>query len=168
VLNRDGTILLYYKDTAGTLDRATVGLQNATRDRGITIVYAQPYLKDNLAIRIEIDPSWFGVSPSSGVLDPWGSTNLSVRLMADAFPNGTYAGVVHIEDQQDQQSNVTIPIEMTVNEAPRVTLSSPVESAVWVAGDSIPIAAMAEDADGIIKVEFYADGTKLHKSVHTL
>jgi hypothetical protein len=165
VLNRDGTILLYYKDTAGTLDRATVGLQNATRDRGITIVYAQPYLKDNLAIRIEIDPSWFGVSPSSGVLDPWGSTNLSVRLMADAFPNGTYAGVVHIEDQQDQQSNVTIPIEMTVNEAPRVTLLSPVESAVWVAGDSIPIAAMAEDADGIIKVEFYADGTKLGDAV---
>ncbi|MGA8033138.1 MAG: Ig-like domain-containing protein, partial [Casimicrobiaceae bacterium] len=54
------------------------------------------------------------------------------------------------------------PILKAANKAPTVTLTSPVNGAVFTAGNSVTLSAAASDSDGsIAKVEFYRSGTIL-------
>src|SRR6266436_3031428 len=62
VLERDGTILFYYKEMTGNVNSATVGIQNVDGDKGVTIANEQPYLKTNLAVRITQSTQWLQVS----------------------------------------------------------------------------------------------------------
>src|SRR5205085_3144591 len=54
VLYDDGRILFYYKDLNGEIEDATVGVQDSTRQHGLTVAYQQPYLKNDLAVEIAI------------------------------------------------------------------------------------------------------------------
>ena len=53
VLYPNGTIMYYYHSmTATILNSATIGIQNATRDDGLTVVYNDDYIHDEMAIRL--------------------------------------------------------------------------------------------------------------------
>ena len=53
VLYPNGTIMYYYQSmTASILNSGTIGIQNATQDDGLTVVYNDAYVHDGLAIRL--------------------------------------------------------------------------------------------------------------------
>ncbi|MES2476564.1 MAG: Ig-like domain-containing protein [Verrucomicrobiota bacterium] len=50
---------------------------------------------------------------------------------------------------------------LSTNVAPVVTLTSPAHGSVYLQGDTIALSATASDADGILRVEFYAGPNKI-------
>jgi Big-like domain-containing protein/nidogen-like/alpha/beta hydrolase family protein DUF900/thrombospondin type 3 repeat protein len=112
VLNKDGLIQFYYKDMAGTLDDATVGLQNATGDRGLTIAFNQPYLKQNLAIEITQSAAWFKEVPVDLLLLPGGAASFLVTL--DGFGFGTFRGGLTVMTDNPSDAPFDLPVTMTV------------------------------------------------------
>jgi|GEM_PF-2205218 len=52
ILKPDGEILFQYKELVGTVDSATVGVENNNGTKGLEIAYNETYLKDELAISI--------------------------------------------------------------------------------------------------------------------
>jgi hypothetical protein len=96
VLRNDGTIQFYYKDMSGTLNGATVGIQNSTRDKGLTIAYRQPYLKSNFAVQITQFTAWFQASPTSAVLQPGATETFTVTLDSRVLTPGVFRGGVFV------------------------------------------------------------------------
>jgi Bacterial Ig domain/Bacterial TSP3 repeat len=164
VLNADGTILFYYKEMTGTLDDCVVGIQNSGKDKGLTIAYQRAYLKDNLAVRIVDSATWFSVNPASGSLASGESTTLNALLDARAFESGNYSGAIRIVADSSPALNLTVPVTMTVNAAPEVTLISPEEGWPFAEGTQMTLQADALDQDGVRKVEFYDGTVKLGES----
>ncbi|MBS1252601.1 MAG: Bacillopeptidase F [Anaerolineales bacterium] len=53
ILQSDGTLRFQYKDVdEGRIDEATVGIQNADGTEGITIAHDEPYVEDEMAVRV--------------------------------------------------------------------------------------------------------------------
>lgn len=119
VLNRDGTVVFYYKDMQGTVDGAVVGIQNLATNQGITIAYYEPYLKSDLAIRIvpwsEWQPApWLQVSPATMSLAPGASAELSVTLDGRMLAPGLFSGGITISSDDPSATPREIPVTMTL------------------------------------------------------
>ncbi len=80
---------------------------------------------------------------------------------------GVYSLTVIATDDKNASSTsraVTVTV-LDPNSAPAVTLTSPSEGSVFIAGEAITIEAEAFDSDGAVaKVEFYQGSTKLGES----
>ena len=161
VLQNDGAILFYYKEMTGTLDDAVVGIQNATKDKGLTIAYQQSYLKDNLAVRIDTSMTVVSISPTVVDLPSGQSASLEVTYNAAGFETGDFDSVLHAA--ADNLSN-EVSIKMLVNDGPEVTVNAPPPNAIYLEGDDISLGADAFDLDGVAVVEFYDGATKLGES----
>ncbi|HSS96851.1 MAG TPA: Ig-like domain-containing protein, partial [Terriglobales bacterium] len=164
VLQRGGAILFYYKEMTGTLDEALVGIQNDTKDKGLTVAFRESYLKNNLAVRIVTSTSWVTVAPADFVLAPGESKTLGLNFDATAIDSGNFQGTLQV---QDDTLAAQASINMTVNEGPEVAVTSPESGWVFLEGDSIELKARARDLDGVAKVEFYDSQNLLGESVST-
>jgi hypothetical protein len=119
VLQRDGTILFYYKEMLGRLDRATVGLQNPARNGGLTITYDQPYLKSNLAVRIAQtiewqQAPWLQVSPAALSLPPGASADITITLDGRPLTPGIFSGGIAVTADAPAIGTREIPVTMTL------------------------------------------------------
>src|SRR5205823_6020660 len=110
VLNHDGTIFFYYKEMNGTVDDATVGIQNSTGDQGLSVAYNQQYLKNNLAVKISSAATWLQVDPPAGSLAAGGSANLQLRFAASGGLFGSYTAMMHVTAAVPSASSVTVPV----------------------------------------------------------
>lgn len=162
VLQRDGLILFYYKDLSGVVDAATVGIQNAAKTKGLTVAYNQPYLKNNLAVRITDQITWLSVAPQSGSLTPGASTSLNVLLNAQYSESGTYNGTLEIAAASSPDLTVEVPVSMEVHPAPQVNLIAPGQNSEFFTSDviTLQVEASAQGA-AVQKVEYFAGDQKL-------
>lgn len=158
VLQRDGTILLYYKELTGNITSATVGIQDGTKTHGITVVSNQPYLKNNLAVRILDSAAWLAASPQTFTLEAGASTTVNALIDAAYLNPASYSATVHLATTSAPPLTADVPVTLRVNSAPDVVITSPVQGIGHLGGDEITFAATANDPDGVAKVEFY-DGT---------
>ncbi len=114
-----GAIYYYYLSMQGTrLDEATIGIQNATRDDGLTVVYNDDYVHDNLAIRLAPVSDWLTVSPDSGTVPAGSSTPLDVVFNAAEMFGGVYEGAVQISNNDPANGLIEVPAVMTVTGVP--------------------------------------------------
>ena len=91
VLHRDGQIVVYYENMT-SVNSATVGIQDSTRTKGLTIAYNQNYIHSNMAVLIRPLPVWLSVSPQKGIIAGNTADELSISMRADTLSAGTYAG----------------------------------------------------------------------------
>ena len=97
ILYPNGDIVYQYHTLGSTLYSHTIGIQNATRDDGLTVVYNDDsYIHENLAIRFSSAAPWLSVSPESGVLAPGDCVELAVTMDASELTEGDYQGLVTI------------------------------------------------------------------------
>ena len=68
ILYPSGKIVYQYLSMVGTLNSATVGIQDATRLDGLNVVYNAAYLHDNMAIEFKSQPQWISTAPNSGTI----------------------------------------------------------------------------------------------------
>jgi len=92
VLEESGSITLYYSSLTGTLTGCTVGIQNAARNDGLTVVYNASYLKNNLAVNIKFKPDWLRAAPLAATVNPGQSLPIALTLDATELLGGPYYG----------------------------------------------------------------------------
>ncbi len=144
LLYPSGTIDFQYLDMQGTrLNEATVGIQNATRDVGLQMVFNAPYVHDGLRVRISNQPGWLTLNRTSGTTPAGGRDTVEVRFDATGLADGDYTGSVRVASNDLDEPLVTVPCDLHVGVATAVfdldpgslNLSS---SGQWVSGDVTP------------------------------
>ena len=125
VLNRDGSILYYYRSMSGTLTSSTVGIQNQTGSTGLTIAYNTTYIKNNLAIKISKGPTWFGINTTSGTVAPGSSMPLTLTFDATQTVPGSYSGILRFAHNDPlSTSPLDIPVTLLVTTGGRIYCTS--------------------------------------------
>ncbi len=114
VLERGGTIRFYYKDMEGTLNDATVGLQNATANNGLTIAFNEPYLKSGLAVAINQTAKWFDGTPTLAVVQPGAVQTVDVTLDARSLPLGALNGEFNITTDNPADTAFSLPVSLNI------------------------------------------------------
>lgn len=124
ILYPNGNIVYQYLTMPGTrLAEATIGIQNATKTDGLTVVYNAAYVHDNLAIRIASAPEWLTVNPASGTVPPGGSLQLTALFNAEGLFGGVYNGSIDFQTNDPAALDYSVPATLYVTGAPDISLS---------------------------------------------
>jgi subtilisin family serine protease len=132
ILETSGSITYQYLILAGTLNSATVGIQNAAKTDGLAVAFNQSYLHDNLAVRIAAIPQWLSVTPTSGRLHAGESIPLAVHIDAAGLEGGTYPGNINVQTNDPDHPVLTLAVSLHVIGAP----DAAVQPASLAFGDS--------------------------------
>ncbi len=127
VLKRDGTITFYYQ-RADDPTTGLVGVQNAAKTAGLTVVHNQALIQPNMAIRIQ--PAWLSVSPASGTVAVGAVTNVTVTGNATGLSDGTYQANLVVNSNDSNSPAQNVPVSLVVS-------NSPVLVTVWPTASSI-------------------------------
>lgn len=123
ILYPGGQIVYQYHTMANALlDSATIGIQNDTKDIGLTVVYNMDYMHDGLAVSLSALPQWLTVSPTSGRLYAGESIPLSVQIDASGLEGGLYPGVVDIQTNDPNNPSLMVDVSLDVTGAPDATV----------------------------------------------
>lgn len=120
ILYPNGTIVYQYLSMVGTLNSATIGIQNQAKNDGLTVVYNANYVHDNMAIKFSTAPEWLSVSPKSGRIPPGRSMNLTALFNATDLLGGDYYGAVHIDGNDPLVPRWSVPAHLHVTGAPDI------------------------------------------------
>jgi hypothetical protein len=108
----------------GTLNSATVGIENATGTDGLQIAYNASYVANGLAVKIAAEPDWLAVSDQNGTIYNNNTLGIVVELNADGLELGLYSMDVVITSNDPLNSEVIVPVAMLVEDEIPVELSS--------------------------------------------
>lgn len=122
LLTHDGNILFQYQHLDEPRTSATVGIQNAARDRGFAVVYdGVSMLNDETAVLIQRPYRWFRVRNWSGVIPPDSTRYFSYTLSSENLPAGDYSVPLHLQTNADNLADTTFQIALRVIEGPHPT-----------------------------------------------
>ena len=115
ILTKEGQIVFQYESMSGTLNSATVGIQNQDGSVGLQIAHDQDFLQDFLTV--QIDPSWMKILPRRGVVDGGKNQNLTLTLNRDFLTQGMYQGDLVFKNWDENQvfPNSTIPVTLLID-----------------------------------------------------
>ncbi|MBP7148565.1 MAG: S8 family serine peptidase [Acidobacteria bacterium] len=114
ILYPNGKIVFQYLTMTGTLNSATIGIQNAAKDDGLTVVYNADYVHDNMAIEFKTIPEWAKLNPTEGVIPE--SLNADVDLLIDAMglEDGIHEAVLLFHSNDPYNPLVQVPVTLNV------------------------------------------------------
>lgn len=124
VLFSNGKIMFYYNNMVGTLNSATVGIENATGTVGLQLAYNANYVKNNLAVKISADPDWLSTSNFSGTLGQNETAAVVLEFRSEDYPAGEYSMDVKVTSNDPATPSKTIPVRMTITGIIPVELTS--------------------------------------------
>jgi hypothetical protein len=114
ILYPNGEIVYQYRQFGTITDSATIGIQNATQDDGLTVVFDAAYVHENLAIRFSSRPAWLTVEPASGVVAAGECMELSVLLDAAELEAGDYTGTIEIASNDPDEPLISTDVLLHV------------------------------------------------------
>ncbi len=121
ILYPSGRIVYQYLDMQGTrLNEATIGIQNATKNDGLTVVHNAAYVHNNLAIEFRTIPEYMTVSPTSGSIPAGQSAVLNVNFDTQGMFGGLYAGSIRIASNDPDEGVVLVPTAVTAVGVPNI------------------------------------------------
>jgi carboxypeptidase D len=119
ILHADGRIVYQYQSMNGTLNSATVGMENATGTDGLQCVFnAAGFLVNNLAVQFTppvLDTPWAVLSPLAGMVPAGGSAVLELALSAVDLEDGLYTGTVTLNSNDPDTPTIQLPLALTVS-----------------------------------------------------
>ncbi len=109
ILTAGGNMTYQYRNMTGELASNTIGIQNADGTIGLQVVYNQPYVHDNLAIRIQT--GWLSAEPSSGTVGSGDDMDVDIIFDASFVDEGTHTGqlIVTGYDMNHMVEQIIIP-----------------------------------------------------------
>ena len=133
-IHEDGEILCQYK-RVDIPNQCTVGVQDATRTKGLTVAFNEPYLRPELAVRMRpLGASWLTPETDAGVIAAGGTeqlffsfTNTAVRYVPFGLGFtplhrpmrvGTYTAFVAVASSDLDDPQVTLPVIMSIEGNP--------------------------------------------------
>jgi len=97
ILYPNGNIVYQYNTLGTNLSSSTIGIQNGTKDDGLTVVHNDgSYIHEELAILFSARPDWLSVSPTSGVVPAGECVDLDVVMNAAELEAGDYFGSITV------------------------------------------------------------------------
>ena len=166
VLHSNGEIEFFYKQLDGDTDESTIGIQNVSRNQGLTIAHNADYLQDildvqnNLAIRFSTTKPFVALSPLSGAVAAGNNQPLDLSIDTQNVVAGDYSGSISVAHAGIGTSPWTFPFNFTI---PYAKLTQPVAGLALLEGDDLNTstnrlkAEVIDTPDDIARVEFYAD-----------
>ncbi len=110
ILDPDGTILYQYLDMVGTVDSATIGVENPDGTVGLQVVYNAPYVHNNLAVLIQDGCPWLTENPPGGVLAGGGVQPVDVCVNAADLGPGIYECSLLIASNDPDEPLIQLPV----------------------------------------------------------
>lgn len=117
ILKPSGEVLVQYRSMVGTLNSATIGVENAAGTVALQVVYNANYVHDNLALRFYLpDASWLSETPVLGRIPPGAVQNIQCTFDATGLTAGTtYNANVFVEPTHpDMTGRFTVPASLRV------------------------------------------------------
>jgi hypothetical protein len=112
VLHASGRIVFQYLSMTGTLDSATVGIQNGARTAGLVAAYNEPYVHDGLAVEFAPIAPWAAVTPASGIVAPGAFAELAVELRSADLEAGEREAELVVRSNDPVQRELTVPVRL--------------------------------------------------------
>jgi len=114
LLSPSGTIEFQYANMTGTLNSATVGIENDAGTTGLPVAFNSTYVASNKAVRFVPPVTWVTVAPGSGNVAPGASTNLTLTFDADGLAAGLYEADLVVGTNDPGNPTFTVPVSMQV------------------------------------------------------
>jgi hypothetical protein len=114
ILNADGSILYQYLSMTGTLNSASIGIENSDASIGLNIASNTLYVHDNLAVLIEEVCTWMSPTPRSGATPQGTSDDVNVNVDAAGLPVGTFVCNLVVDSDAANESSLNVPVTMYV------------------------------------------------------
>ncbi|MBD3233496.1 MAG: T9SS type A sorting domain-containing protein [candidate division Zixibacteria bacterium] len=131
-LHQDGRIYYYYKTMTGTMNSATIGIENNVGDDGLQVAFNTYYMHNNLAICLTRDPLWLSIDNFTGIIPAGEYEEVNFTFDANGLePDEFFANAILTNNDPDI-NEFTIPIVMNVVE------SAPYVS-VYMVPDNAPV-----------------------------
>jgi hypothetical protein len=118
VLYSGGKILIYYNNMTGTLNSATVGIENSTGTVGLQVVKDGNYVKNNLALKFAAEPDWLSGTNMSGQLYNGNTALVELTFNTEDFPGGNYSMDVKVTSNDPTTPTVVVPVSMYLEPIP--------------------------------------------------
>ncbi len=115
-LRKNGTIYFRYKSMTGTLNSATIGIENSSGTDGLLIAYNQAYVSDSLAVIIQKEPDWLSVNNITGLISNGNSMALKLLFNTNELMNGDYRMEVRITNNDSTKPNVIVPVRLKITD----------------------------------------------------
>ncbi len=123
ILYPTGRIVYQYLDMQGTrLNEATVGIQNAAKNDGLTVVFDAAYVHNNLAVEFRTLPDWMTAAPTTGTIPPGGSAPVQVTFNTLDLFGGAYHGDLRITSNDPRRGVLLVPSMLTAIGTPDVAV----------------------------------------------
>ncbi len=121
ILYRNGRIVYQYLTmTTNDLAGATIGIQNATKDDGLTVVFNGAYMHDALAIEFRPPAGWLSVSPDAGTVPPGGFVDIDVTFDATQLIGGDYSANIDLSTNDPAHALIRVPATLHVTGIPDI------------------------------------------------
>ena len=121
ILYPSGRIVYQYLDMQGTrLNEATLGIQNAAKNDGLTVVHDANYVHNGLAVQLSLLPEYMTVSPTTGTVPAGGSAVLNVHFDTNGLFGGTYDGAIRIASNDPDETVKLLPTHLTAVGTPHI------------------------------------------------
>ncbi len=161
ILDSSGSITFQYLTVSGTLDSATVGIQDASKTTGLQVAFNQAYLHDNLAVRITAIPQWLTAGPTSGRLYAGQSIPISLHVDASGLEGGTYPAEVDIVTNDPAHPVLPISVTLVVTGAPDIEVQPPsiAYGDVFVSNPATATLLVANNGTDVLHVTGIASST---------
>ncbi len=93
---------------------ATIGIQDGTGTRGLTVSANALYVHDNLAIRFARLPRWLSVSPAVAHLAGGASLDVAVTFDANGLCGNGHAATLHVLSNDPNSPDAAVPVTLTL------------------------------------------------------
>ena len=123
VLESGGRILFKYLSLGRrTRDPTSIGMQDQTKTRGLSIDFGNTVVHDGQIVAIERLPQWLTAAPIAGRLSAGESAEVSVRFDARGLRPGTYEGRVEVRTNDPLRPSVFHSASLSVSDGAALEL----------------------------------------------
>ena len=112
ILASSGAITYQYKTMTGTLNSASIGIENAAGTDGLPVVFNAPYVENNLAIRFA--SLFVDADVTSGLIPAGQSRDVTLTFDATGLVGGNYHASLTITTNSPNAPSTVIPVSLTV------------------------------------------------------
>lgn len=118
ILYPDGRILVQYRKMEGTLNSATIGIENGGGTVALQVVFNSAYVHDNLALLFTQDAvPWMSCGTTSGTIAQGDSQNVHLCIHPREMPPGLYTGYFRITGNSPDTVNIKVKLTIVTGVA---------------------------------------------------
>ncbi len=124
IIYENGNVLYQYRSMNGTIDSATIGLQNEPGNIALQMVYNGNFVENEYAVLIERIIDWVDIDQTFGYIPSGETHTITINVSAEELNIGDFLCNLLISTNDPEVSSITLPINLhIVSGVPIISLS---------------------------------------------